>query len=261
MQKPLVSIVTPCFNQAKYLKETVGSVMKSSYRPIEMIIVNDGSTDNSLEIAEQLAKEYKEISVINQPNSGVSVARNHGISEAKGEIILPLDGDDLISPNYIEESVNILTNRPEVKVVYCDAVKFNKKGQKKWKLKEFSLFNLSKDNMIFSAAHFWKKDALAVGGFSEDMVMGREDWEFWIKMLKNGGEVVRLPFIGFFYRLTSGSKRKKTRSKKNKRARIDYLNEKHEELFDRELSGPLRMQRSWSKVYNRVVKFLKEFAA
>ncbi|MDX5477168.1 MAG: glycosyltransferase, partial [Cyclobacteriaceae bacterium] len=63
MQKPLVSIVTPCFNQADYLRETVESVMKSSYRPIEMIIVNDGSTDNSLEIAQELAREFKEIRV------------------------------------------------------------------------------------------------------------------------------------------------------------------------------------------------------
>lgn len=244
MQKPLVSIVTPCFNQADYLRETAESVMKSSYRPIEMIIVNDGSTDNSLEIAEGLAREYKEISVIDQPNKGVSVARNHGISEAKGEIILPLDGDDLISPNYVEEAVNILTQKPEVKVVYCDAVKFNEKGQKKWKLKSFSLSKLAKDNMIFSAAHFWKKDAVAVGGFSEDMIMGREDWEFWIKMLKNGGEVVRLPFVGFYYRLTSGSKRKKTGTNKNKQARIDYLNKKHGDFFERELSGPLRFQRT-----------------
>lgn len=256
MQKPLVSIVTPCFNQADYLRETAESVMKSSYRPIEMIIVNDGSTDNSLEIAEGLAREYKEISVIDQPNKGVSVARNHGISEAKGEIILPLDGDDLISPNYVEEAVNILTQKPEVKVVYCDAVKFNEKGQKKWKLKSFSLSKLAKDNMIFSAAHFWKKDAVAVGGFSEDMIMGREDWEFWIKMLKNGGEVVRLPFVGFYYRLTSGSKRKKTGTNKNKQARIDYLNKKHGDFFERELSGPLRFQRTWSKPYNKILRFL-----
>lgn len=256
MQKPLVSIVTPCFNQADYLRETVESVMKSSYRPIEMIIVNDGSTDNSLEIAQELAREFKEIRVIDQPNSGVSVARNHGITKAEGEIILPLDGDDLISPNYIEEAVNILSKRPEVKVVYCDAVKFDEEGQKKWKLKSFSLSKLAKDNMIFSAAHFWKKDAVAVGGFSEDMVMGREDWEFWIKMLKNGGEVVKLPFIGFFYRLTLGSKRKKTRTNKNKRARIDYLNKKHGDFFERELSGPLRFQRTWSKPYNKILRFL-----
>ncbi|MFC0263652.1 glycosyltransferase family 2 protein [Fontibacter flavus] len=256
MQKPLVSIVTPCFNQADYLRETVESVMKSSYRPIEMIIVNDGSTDNSLEIAQELAREFKEIRVIDQPNSGVSVARNHGITKAEGEIILPLDGDDLISPNYIEEAVNILSKRPEVKVVFCDAVKFDEEGQKKWKLKSFSLSKLAKDNMIFSAALFWKKDAVAVGGFSEDMVMGREDWEFWIKMLKNGGEVVKLSFIGFFYRLTLMSKRKKTRTSKNKRARIDYLNKKHGDFFERELSGPLRFQRTWSKPYNKILRFL-----
>jgi hypothetical protein len=110
--------------------------------------------------------------------------------------------------------------------------------------------------MIFSAAFFWKKDAEAVGGFSEDMKMGREDWEFWIKMLKNGGEVVQLPFVGFYYRLTATSKRKKTGTSQKKRDRIDYLNKKHKDFFEKELLGPLRYQRTLSKPYNIILKSL-----
>ncbi len=251
---PLISVVIPCYNQEKYLKETVQSVLSSTYRPIEIILVNDGSTDDSLEVANKLATAHLEIRVMNQPNGGVAKARNNGIAVAGGKYILPLDGDDLISDNYIGEAVKFLEAKLEVKVVYCQAVKFNEIGKKPWKLKPFSRHQLAKDNMIFVAGLFRKSDWEEVDGFSEDMVMGREDWEFWIKMLKNGGEVVQLPFVGFFYRLTPTSKRKKTGTNQKKRERIAYLNAKHSEFFERELNGPLRFQRSWSKPYNTLLK-------
>ena len=256
MTNPLVSIVIPCYNQGMYLPETVKSVLASSYRPIEIIIVNDGSTDNSKKIAGELQNLHPEVRLINQPNGGVAKARNTGIADAKGTLILPLDGDDLISPNYIEEAIKVLSTRLEVKVVYCKAVKFNERGQKTWKLKPFSRQQLAKDNMIFVAALFRKVDWENVQGFSEDMKMGREDWEFWIKMLKDGGEVVQLPFVGFYYRLTPGSKRKKTGTTQKKIERIAYLNAKHHEFFEKELNGPLRIQRTWSKPYNTLLKFL-----
>ena len=256
MKSELVSIVIPCYNQAQYLENTVQSALASDYRPIEILIVNDGSKDHSLSIAQKLSAQNELVRVIDQKNSGVASARNKGISEAKGEYILPLDGDDLISKNYISEAVQILKAKPEVKVVYCQAVKFDEGGQKPWNLKPFSRHQLAKDNMIFVAALFRKKSWEEVDGFSEDMKMGREDWEFWIKMLKNGGDVVQLPFVGFFYRLTPGSKRKKTGTNQKKRERIAYLNAKHGDFFKRELNGPLRFQRSWSKPYNTLLKLL-----
>lgn len=256
MIRPLVSIVIPCFNQGKYLEATVNSVLASTYRPIEIIIVNDGSTDDSLDLGNKLQLLHPEVRLINQTNGGVAKARNTGIADSGGTFILPLDGDDLISSNYIGEAVRVLTTQPEVKVVYCKAVKFNEKGQKTWTLKPFSRNRLAKDNMIFVAAVFRKSDWEQVKGFSEDMTMGREDWEFWIKMLKNGGEAVKLPFVGFFYRLTPGSKRKKTGTNQKKKERIAYLNAKHREFFERELNGPLRFQRTWSKPYNTLLKLL-----
>ncbi|AFL84129.1 glycosyl transferase [Belliella baltica DSM 15883] len=256
MEKDLVSVVIPCYNQGKYLKETVDSVLASTYRPIEIIIVNDGSTDNSLSIAEEIKENYAEVKLLDQKNGGVAKARNSGVRLASGEFILPLDGDDKISPQYLEKAIEVLKKKAEVKVVYCKAVKFSNQGEKLWKLKPFSRYQLARDNMIFVASLFRKKDFDDIGGFSEDMVMGREDWEFWIKMLKNGGEVVQLTFIGFYYRLTPESKRKKTGTNNKKRLRIDYLNAKHADFFERELHGPLRFQRTWSKPYNILMKFL-----
>ena len=254
MNPGLISVIVPCYNQGIYLKETIQSALASTYRPLEIIIINDGSTDDSLELARVLETQHPEVRVIDQANGGVTKARNTGIAAAQGEYILPVDGDDLISPTYIEQGLAILSSRPEVKVVYCQAEKFTETTRKPWKLKPFSLQQLAKDNMIFVSALFRKTDALAVDGFSEDMQLGREDWEFWIKLHKNEGEVVQLPEVGFYYRLTPNSKRKKTGGTDFKKARIAYLNAKHADFFERELNGPLRIQRTWSKPYNTLLK-------
>lgn len=256
LSKPLISIVIPCFNQEDYLEKTVKSALSSTYQPIEIVVVNDGSTDSSEGIAKRLAENHPEVTLINQINSGVSRARNNGISHAKGKYILPLDGDDLISENYVSDAIRILEEHQEIKVVYCKGVKFDEKDQKEWKLKPFSRNALARDNMIFVAGVYRKSDWEKCGGYSEDMKMGREDWEFWIKMLKNGGEVVQLPYVGFFYRMTPGSKRKKTGTNQKKQQRIAYLNSKHGEFFERELNGPLRFQRTLSKPYNIILKWL-----
>ncbi len=253
---PIVSIIIPCYNQAHFLAETIGSVFKSTYPNLEIIIVNDGSTDNTQEIAEGFTENHRNIYLLNQKNFGVTHARNAGIEFSRGKYILPLDGDDLISPKYVRDAVEILERRPEVKVVYCEAVKFDGKTQKPWNLKPFSLNALARDNMIFVSGVFRKSDCLAAGGYSENMKMGREDWEFWIKMLKNGGEVVKLPYIGFYYRLHAASKRKKTGTPQKKRERIAYLNKHHADFFNRELNGPLRYQRTLSKPFNTFLKLI-----
>lgn len=250
----LVSVIIPCFNQAKLIEETIASVQKSNYPFIEIIIVNDGSTDNSEEVCLKLAEIYSNISYYFQNNAGPSVARNHAIKKSNGTIILPLDGDDLISENYISEAVKVFNINPNVKVVYCEAEKF---GEKKglWNLKPFSLENLAKDNMIFVSALFKKSDWIACGGFPENLRWVSEDWVFWISMLENGGEVIKLPFIGFYYRISHKSRRKGINNEK-KRYLIKYINTHHKDFVYKYLNGPLRFQRRQSKRYNTLLKFL-----
>src|SRR5690554_5578913 len=194
----LVSVIIPCYNQADFIKETVNSVLDSIYSTLEIILINDGSTDNTEEVCKNLACQFENVFYYSQPNQGPSVARNYGINKAKGIYILPLDSDDLISNDYISEAIKAFNSDREVKVVYCEAEKFGEK-EGVWNLKPFSLKALAVDNMIFVSALYLKKDWEICGGYSEDMVWGREDWEFWITMLKNGGKVVKLPIIGFCY--------------------------------------------------------------
>ena len=109
IKNDLVSIIIPCYNQAQYLEEAVNSAIKQTYPNIEIIIVNDGSTDNTQEIALSLQKKHPEIiKVITQVNKGLSEARNTGIRESLGEYILPLDADDILDLKMISKCMNII---------------------------------------------------------------------------------------------------------------------------------------------------------
>ncbi|MDG0811812.1 glycosyltransferase family 2 protein [Cohnella rhizosphaerae] len=99
----LVSVVIPCFNHGSWLQQTLDSIHASTYPSIEILIVNDGSTDEKT-IATLKEIEEKGFKVIHQNNGGLSQARNTGVHHAKGEFILPLDADDLIHPDYIKKS-------------------------------------------------------------------------------------------------------------------------------------------------------------
>ena len=119
--KPLVSVIVPLYNASAFIVEALESIVASTYRPIEVIVMNDGSTDDSLSMAQTFAKEHPEVKVLSQPNAGASAARNHAIRESKGTYILPVDADNRIHPLYIEEAVAVLEARPEVRVVGCRA--------------------------------------------------------------------------------------------------------------------------------------------
>lgn len=248
---PLVSIIIPCYNQALFLEEAVGSVLNSTYPNFEIIIVDDGSHDQSAKIALQIHEKHPEIiHVIMQENAGPAKARNVGIRAARGKYILPLDGDDKISRDYIQKAVEVLDAKKDVKVVYCEAEKFgNKIG--KWHLKPFSRKALALDNMIFVSAFYRKSDWEKCGGYDNDMTWGWEDWEFWINMLKSGGEVIKLPITGFYYRIREGSRRKTT-NKEAKQKTVDLINKKHSDFLKEQIGGPLRNPRSWSILINKV---------
>lgn len=249
----LVSVVIPSFNHSAFLVEAVNSVLNSTYPYIEIIIVDDGSIDNSGEVAQELMSRNENVFYICQSNQGPSIARNRGIHEAKGEYILPLDADDKISNQYIEQAFEVLKNDQGIKVVFCKAEFFGIKTGL-WELKEFSLKKLATDNMIFSCAMFRKEDWKKVGGYSNELRGGWEDWEFWISMLKNGACVYRLDFVGFYYRIHHYSRRKST-TKKIKRFTVDFINRKHHDFIYSQLKGPLRTNRKYSLSINTFFNF------
>lgn len=252
MAKPLVSVVIPVYNMEEFLEETLDSVLSSDYPNFEVIVMDDGSKDRSLEIAESYKFRYENVRVYTQANSGVATARNHAISKAGGVYILPVDADNRISKELIHSAVDILESDPEVKVV-CPRAEFFGDRSGEWVLLPFSLSLLARKNMMDTCAVYRKSEWERIGGYCAEIV-AREDWEFWISMLKDGGKVVKLPEIGLFYRVREQSKRVTDRLLK--KHVIDVLNRRHPDFFERELGGPLRYQRSWSRLINRISRII-----
>ena len=253
--KPLVSVIVPLYNAAPYITETLESIVVSTYRPLEIVVVNDGSEDDSLRVAEAFAKDHPEVRVFDQANAGVSVARNHAIREAKGTYILPVDADDRISPNYIALAVEAM--QEDVRVVSCRAEFFGAK-EGEWKLATYSPELLARKNMIHVSSLFRKADWKQVGGFCEKDIY-REDWDFWLSIMELGGRYVRLDEVGLYYRVLPVSRRSK--AKAQKRAIVDAINRRHPAYMEKYLGGPLHYHRSWSKVLNlfRSVKQVGEW--
>lgn len=200
-----VSVVIPCYNAGATIEEAVRSVFDQSYPNLEIIIVDDGSTDqHTLDLLSNA--DWGRTKIIWKHNSGPASARNRAITESTGDYILPLDADDRIDPTYIEKAVKILDERPDVGIVYCKAMRFGDE-EGPWGLPPFTVQELTIDNVIFVTSLFRREDWEAVGGFSESLKNGVEDYDFWLKIVgKRHREVVQIDEPLFFYRIQEVSR-------------------------------------------------------
>ena len=224
---PLISVVVPCYNQAQYLDECLQSVLDQTYTDWECIIVNDGSPDNTEDVAKKWVEKDARFRYLFKENGGLSSARNAGIEIAKGEWILPLDADDKIGNQYLELAEKEFEK--DYTVIYCEAELFgNEIG--KWHLPEFSLENLAKKNCIFCSAFYKKEDWKKVNGYDINMIYGLEDYEFWISLLKNKNTVKKLPQTLFYYRVKENSMLTNLKSERINKM-FNYISKKHTDFF------------------------------
>ncbi len=214
---PLISVVITCYNYGRHLRECVESVLSQSFENYEILIVNDGSTDDTQIIAESLIDESssKAIRIIMQPNSRKpAVARNNGISQAIGKYILCLDADDKLSPDFLLECARTLEFTPGVSIAYPDQQDFGEVTRFE-PHPEYDFTTLTKFNYICScAAMFPKRVWEIVGGFSTDV--GYEDWDFWISCGERGFYGKRTPGAILWYRRHSQGQYSKDRASDQK---------------------------------------------
>lgn len=193
----LISVIVPCYNQAQYLDECLQSVLEQTYPEWECIIVNDGSLDNTDEIAKKWIAKDPRFKYIYKENGGLSSARNAGIGMSKGEWILPLDADDKIGNQYLELAEKEFDKGNTI--IYCEAEFFGVSNTP-WLLPKYSYDKILNGNIIFCSAFFQKKDWTTVKGYDVNLQNGREDWDFWLSILDHNSTVKRLDYLGFFYR-------------------------------------------------------------
>ena len=255
-QTPEISVIVPCYKQAEFLDECITSVINQTFQNWECIIVDDGSPDNTEEISKKWCEKDSRIKYYKKNNEGVSKARNYGIGLSAGSYILPLDADDKIGKQYMELALPYFQKNNNVKIVYCRARYFgNMRGI--WRLPEYSFKKLLTTNMIFCSAFFLKTEWKRIGGYDMNMKEGAEDWEFWINMLSNGGEVKRIDSVQFYYRIRRNSRT--SIAVLNIEKLIDYVCEKHVSVYNRTIGNHITLNAlKQSKEYRlgKIILFL-----
>lgn len=251
-----VSFIVPCYNLRDFLPETLNSIISQSFCDWECIVVDDGSSDDSASIADAYASRDCRIRVIKQHNGGVVTARNNGVLASTGRYLVFLDADDVIMPGFLSEAVPILDARPEVKLVYGPAEQFGK-GVKTalMPMSEFSMEAMLGHNCIYVTALFRKADFLRAGGFREEMSAGLEDWDLWLSVLEDGGEVVCLEHPVFRYRVRKNSRNRGISNETLSRLRRSIW-ERHKDLYAKYFFDPRE-----SMEYSRSQYYVKKYSS
>jgi len=215
MNSPLISVIIPAHNAERYLAQTIESVLAQTYQDFEIVFVDDGSTDNTLQVAERYREQ---VSIYTQAQCGPSAARNAGLRKAQGEFLAFLDADDILLPEKLSIQVGFLITNPQIDVVYSNGFGFytTEEGEEIQQTfsalgflqpflggPEVSLPLLAIQNAFPIHAALSRRQAiLDVGGFDETL-LGREDWDLWLRV----GESHRFAYLDGYvalYRLGTG---------------------------------------------------------
>jgi len=191
-QQKLVSVIIPAYNIEKYISQTIESVICQTYKNIEIIIVNDGSTDNTDKIIQEYGKKDERIVIYNQLNKGLSAARNSGFKIAKGDYFCLIDGDDIMLPEKIESQIYFLEKNIFADFIYSKVYCFidgtnNIYIQKMDNASSPYVYNklLSYGNFISPNSVFFKRNIFdKLGGFDENL-RSSEDFDYWLYLSKN----------------------------------------------------------------------------
>lgn len=206
-QLPLLSIIITYYNLGEYICEALESIQKCNYTNYEIIIVNDGSTDEaSIETLNKIPRDTR-MQIINQENKGLSAARNTGAVMAQGKYITFLDADDTIDINYYTQCIKVLEEHQQVDIVYS-WVKFFEGKDEIWPTFNLRLPYLLLSNMAAAFYVVRKEKFMSFGLNKEEMKQGMEDYDSLINMCKNGCKGVSIPeaLSNYRYRFNSMSK-------------------------------------------------------
>ena len=248
-----VTVIIPCYNDGQYIMEALQSLYYQTLLPEKIIVVDDGSNVITRKILSSI--NHPLVQVIYQENKGVSAARNLAISIAETDYIANLDADDYYEPTFIEKAVVVLNQDQEVVAVSSYHRIFNGSDSIEivtplgGKLKDFIVKNNCSSNTMFR-----KKAWLTVGGFDEKMKEGYEDWEFWIAVLKKGGEIHILQEVLSHYRIKAVSRDQNALQKHDFELR-KYIYYKHKGVYEANLDFYiLQLLRQNSLLRNSIYK-------
>ena len=215
----MISIIVPVYNVEEYLEECLESIRKQTYQDIEVILINDGSTDGSQAICEYFCQTDKRFRLINQKNQGQSVARNHGVKESLGEYIMFVDSDDVVSLGLLEQLMKYMSNG--IDIVECNITEdihcLNSEG------KEIGVKELDSNEALYECfnhgvswspvAKLYRREIVEKVPFLENLIY--EDFYTGIVSLKYIHKMRKINYIGYYYRYHTSSTMNQKYSEKN----------------------------------------------
>lgn len=230
-QNNLLSIVIPYFNMGKYIDDTLVSLSNVTYREIEIIIVNDGTTDKESILKLDELKGNQNIKIVTTPNRGLAAARNLGARKAKGKYLAFLDADDVVMPDYYSKAINVLKYQHNVSFVGCWTQYFENSTDV-WPTFTPEPPIILYHNLINSSSLVYKLDAYLTHGLNDESMpfQGIEDYDSVISLVGKGFRGVVLPEILFHYRVRKNSMIRGV-SKEKKLLLFNYLTNKHRPFY------------------------------
>ncbi len=203
MSSPLVSVIIPCYNQGEFVTETVESVLAQQTRDVEILIVDDGSTDSITRKVLDGAR-WPRATVFRTENRGLANARNFLIERTSGRYLCALDADDRLHPEYLSSTLTQFDREPDLTFVSSRLQMFGDEHRVTPEALECDLRTLLCDCPLFPATLVRRDAVLALGGY-DTHIPGNEDWDLWISLLERGHRGVILPDVLFYYRRRRGS--------------------------------------------------------
>lgn len=190
--EPLISIIIPVYNDEDFVGKSIDSALSQTYQNTEIVIVNDGSTDNSDKIISEYVKNNPKIKYIKQENKGLGAARNKAIENSNGTYILQLDSDDIISPDYVEKASKMTDSNTFVSV-YANIIDENDNftGTALRSYAPVDTKGLLNNCSIIGSTMYPKQMWKQAGGFDESLVRA-EDWDMWVNFYSHGNKVTIL---------------------------------------------------------------------
>src|SRR5438067_1586433 len=186
-----VSVIVPCFNAARYVDEALRSIRSQTYPEIDIIAVNDGSTDDTQRLLEEHARSDSRVRIFSQPNRGLSAARNTGLKNVRGEFVSFLDADDVILPEKLEKQVRYLLDNPAIDLVYSDYFD----GDSRLDLTGLVVIRIPGKNLLDAYAvrncfacmvPLVRRTMIDKVGEFDESLRASEDWDYWIRCAKVG---------------------------------------------------------------------------
>ena len=206
---PTISVIVPAYNAANTIIETIDSVCRQTFQDFELIVINDGSSDRTLELLTTI--DEPRLQVFSYKNGGLPVARNRGIAHSKAEFITFIDADDLWTEDKLELQLAALQQNSEVGIVYSWTTVMDEQGKSFYPGKSVShqgdvCKQLLCNNFIASGSNVMiRRKAIESVGEFESTLKSAEDWDYWLRLALAGWQFAVVPKAQIFYRQSSGA--------------------------------------------------------